>query len=134
MTINEAQNQIIQEMTDLNDWLDKYEYIIGLGKKHPPLNEQYKTEEYAVPGCQFNVWIHVKPHGNMLRFFADSDSTIIKGMLALLLRVFDNRSPEDIAAADLFFINKTGLSAHLSPSRANGLQSIVKHFQLYGRT
>jgi len=134
MTINEAQNQIIQEMTGLDDWFDKYEYIIGLGKKHPPLKEQYKTEENAIPGCQSNVWIHAEPNGNTIRFSAYSDSKIIQGILVLLLRVFNNRLPEDIEAADLFFINETGLSVHLSPSRANGLQSIVKQFQLYGKT
>jgi cysteine desulfuration protein SufE len=134
MTIIEAQNQIIQEMTGLDDWFDKYEYIIGLGKENPPFKEQYKTEKYAIPGCQSNVWIHAEPNGNAIRFSAYSDSKIIQGILVLLLHVLNNRLPEDIETADLFFINETGLNAHLSPSRANGLQLIIKQFQLYGKT
>lgn len=134
MTIDEAQNRIIREMSDLDDWLDKYEYIIGLGKKHVGMDERYKTEENAIPGCESNVWIHAEKNGNALRFLADSDSVITKGILALLLRVLDNRSPEEITLADLFFIAETGLSAHLSPSRATGLKSIVNRFKSYGST
>jgi len=133
MTIDEVQIQIIQEMADLDDWLDKYDYIIEFGKKHPPIKAQYKTEQNAIPGCQSKVWMHAALNGNTLRFYADSDSIIIKGMLALLLRILDNRSPVDIIATELFFIDKTGLSAHLSPSRANGLQLIIKQFMLYSK-
>jgi cysteine desulfuration protein SufE len=132
MTIDEAQNRIIREMSDLDDWLDKYEYLIGLGKNHHSMDERYKTEENAIPSCQSNVWIHAEKNGDTLRFLADSDSVITKGLLALLLRVLDDRLPEEIASADLFFLTETGLSTHLSPSRATGLKSIVKRFKSYG--
>jgi len=134
MTINEIQNSIVHEMSDLNDWLDKYEYLINLGKKHEPLGNQYKTEENSLQGCQSQVWIRAKLEDNKIHFSGDSDSIITRGILSLLLRVFDNQSPDDIANADLYFIDEIGLSTNLSPSRANGLQTIIKQLKDYGNT
>lgn len=125
----EVQNQIIREMADLHDWFDKYEYMIQLGNSIPDLDPKFKTEQNHIPGCQSSVWIHTEKHDGKLRFFTDCDSRIIKGMLALLLRIYDNRSPEEISSADLFFIRETGLDKRLSPSRANSFQLLINQFQ-----
>ncbi len=130
MTIDAIQDEIIEEMSVLDDWMGKYEYLIGLGKRMSPPDETLRSEKHAMKGCQARVWIRAELNDNRIHFSADSDSIITKGMLALLLRVLNNRSPEEIAGADLYFITKTGLSTNLSPARANGLALIVKQMRL----
>jgi cysteine desulfuration protein SufE len=125
MTIDEVQDAIVEKFGTLDDWLEKYEYLVGLGEELPPADEGLRTEKYALPGCQSRVWIRAERHEGMVRFAADSDSAITKGILALLLRVLDGRRPADIARADLYFLEKTGLSSGLSPTRANGVATIV---------
>ncbi len=129
MTINEQQDNVIREMSQLGDWFDKYEYLIALGRDLPPLPREYRTDEYAISGCQSAVWIVATPDGDWLRLAADSDALITKGILALLLRVLNDQPAHKIADADLYFIEKTGLGPNLSPSRANGLAAIVKHIK-----
>jgi cysteine desulfuration protein SufE len=134
MTINEIQDKIIEEFSILDDWLDKYEYIIKSGKELDPLQETLKTEENSVKGCQSRVWIGAELKGNELCFFADSDALITKGLIALVLRVLNNQTPDVIANTELYFIDKIGLSSNLSPSRANGLASIVKHIKWHAQS
>jgi cysteine desulfuration protein SufE len=134
MTINAIQDKIIEEFSALDDWIDKYEYLINLGKELNPLAADLKTEDNAIKGCQARVWISVELKNGKMIFSADSDALITKGLIALLLRVLNNQTPEDIVNSDLYFIEKIGLSSHLSPSRANGLASIVKHIKWYGET
>lgn len=132
MSINEIQDEIIEEFSELDDWMDRYGYIIDLGNQLPPLDEKYKTPEYLIEGCQSRVWIHadLTPEGR-IHFEADSDALIVKGIIALLVRVLDNQTPADIAAADLYFIDAIGLSEHLSPTRSNGLLAMVRQMKLY---
>jgi cysteine desulfuration protein SufE len=132
MTINEVQEQIIQEMAAQEDEMDRYKYLIDLGKNHPDLEARYRTEANALPGCQYRVWIHAEERDGRLRFRADSDSTIIRGILALVLRVLNNRSRREIATADLYFVEKTGLSTRLSPTRAHGVATIIKRMRSCG--
>jgi len=127
MTINAIQDIIIEDFAALDDWLDKYEYIINLGKELAPLDDRLKIEQNAVKGCQSKVWISSELSGGKINFLADSDAMITRGLIALLLRVLNNQTPEDVANAELYFIDRIGLSSNLSPSRANGLASIVKH-------
>lgn len=131
MNINDIQDRIIEKFSGLGDWIDKYEYIIDLGKKLNPLPPALKTEENAIKGCQARVWISAGLEDGKLYFRADSDALITKGLIALLLQVLDHQTPGDIADSDLYFMDKIGLSSHLSPSRANGLASIVKHMKWY---
>ncbi len=130
-TIKEMQHEIIQEMSRLNDWIDKYEYIIQLGKQHPAIDNTLRTQENAIPGCQSNVWIIPQKDGDRMSFLADSDSAIIRGMLVLLLRIFNHQTSEAIRHANLFFLKETGLVNQLSPSRANGLMAIIKQFRSF---
>jgi cysteine desulfuration protein SufE len=132
MTIDEAQDAIIDEFVRLRDWLDKYEYLIDLGNKHNPPVEGFKIDRNALQGCQSQVWISVAVADGKLSFLADSDSVIIKGILALLLRVLNGRPPAEVATADLYFLKEIGLSTNLSPARANGLAAIVKHLRRLG--
>lgn len=132
MTINIIQDKIIEEFSFLDDWLDTYAYIISFGKKINPINKRLKNENNLIKGCQSNVWMSAVLKGSKVRFCADSDALITKGLIALLLRVLNNQLPEDIVHSDLYFIDKIGLSSNLSPSRANGLASIVKHMKWYG--
>ena len=132
MTINEIQNQIITELSGIGDWLDKYQYLIDLGKKLVPVDEKFKNEKNALQGCQSQVWIFSEIRDKRVRYAVDSDSTIIKGILILLLRVLDNQSPDDIKTAHLYFVEKTGLITSLSPSRANGLAAIIRRMQMVG--
>ncbi|PHN04933.1 SufE family protein [Flavilitoribacter nigricans] len=132
MTINEIQDEIIGEFAFFDDWMDKYEYIIELGKDLPLINEQYKTEDHLIKGCQSLVWLHADEKDGKVQFTADSDAIITKGLIALMIRVLSDQEPADIAAADLYFINKIGLQEHLSPTRANGLLSMVKQMKMYG--
>ena len=127
--INKIQDKIIEEFSKLNDWFDKYEYLIDLGKSLEPLDEKLKSEENSISGCQSKVWLKAEIRNERIHYLADSDSLITKGMISLLLRVLNNQFPEDIVNADLYFIDKIGLNSNLSPARANGLISIVKQIK-----
>lgn len=126
MTITEKQEKLIKEINKFSEWFDKYEYIINLGKKLPPILQEYKTEENSISGCQSQVWLHAELKQGLLHFSADSDSMITRGLIALLINICDQESPEVINEMDFYFINEIGLNSNLSPSRANGLFSIVK--------
>ncbi|MBR9922598.1 MAG: SufE family protein [Bacteroidetes bacterium] len=132
MTINEIQDEIIEEFGFFEDWMEKYGYIIDLGKNLPLIDAQYKDEEHQIKGCQSQVWLQADMEEDRVRFTADSDAVITKGIIALLIRVFDNQKAADIAHADLYFIDKIGLKEHLSPTRSNGLLSMVKQMKYYG--
>ena len=131
MTLKEREQEIIDEFSVFGDWMDKYEYIIDLGKEAKPLDPKYKTDDYLIRGCQSQVWLHAWKEYGKVRFEADSDAFITKGIIALLIRVFDGLSPEEILNADLKFIDEIGLKDHLSPTRANGLLSMIKQMKLY---
>lgn len=131
MTINEIQDKIIEEFSDLNDGFDKYQYIVNLGRSLEPLNKEYKTEEYLISGCQSNVWLKAEILENKIYFSADSDSLIIKGIISLLLRVVNNQSPVDILNKELYFIDRTGLRSKLSPARGNGLFSMISQIKTF---
>ena len=133
MNINHSQDRIISEFEPLMEWFDRYEYLIKLGKSLEPMPDRFKTEENTIPGCQSTVWLRAERDGGGIRFFADGDALITRGIIALLLRVLDRRSPEDIESADLYFIDRIGLSANLSPSRANGVASIVQQMKRAAR-
>lgn len=132
MTINEIQDEIIEEFSEIDDWMDRYGYIIDLGNQLPPIEEKYKTPQYLIEGCQSRVWINAEltPEGTVV-FEADSDAIIVKGIIALLIKVLDNHKPGDILDADLYFIDRIGLSEHLSPTRSNGLLAMVKQMKVY---
>ncbi len=131
MTIKEIQNEIIEEFTLFDEWMDKYEYIIELGKDLPMIEGQYKTEDYLIKGCQSQVWLHANLVDGNIIFTADSDAIITKGIIALMIRVFSNHTPKEIIDSELFFINKIGLKEHLSPTRSNGLLAMVKQIKMY---
>ncbi|MCX7834284.1 MAG: SufE family protein [Ignavibacteria bacterium] len=130
MTIKEIQQEIIEEFSMLDDWDSKYEYIIELGKQQPPLPDKDKTEENKVSGCQSQVWLKTEFKDGKLIFNADSDAIITKGLIALLIRVFNNQKPEDIYNSDITFLEEIGLMKHLSPNRSNGLLSMVKRIKM----
>jgi cysteine desulfuration protein SufE len=132
MTINEIQDEIIDEFSMFDDWTDKYEYIIDIGKKLKPLPEVYKTDENKIKGCQSQVWLHPHTENDKVIFEGDSDAVIVKGLIGLLIRTLSGQRPEDIAKSDLYFINKIGMSQHLAQTRSNGLASMVKQMKLYG--
>ncbi len=132
MTINEIQDQIIEDFSFFEDWMEKYEYIIDLGKSLPLINESYKVDENLIRGCQSRVWLHAENKDNKVVFTADSDAVITKGIIGLLVQVLNNQSAEEIAKSELYFIDKIGLKEHLSPTRSNGLLSMVKQMKLYG--
>jgi cysteine desulfuration protein SufE len=132
MTINQIQDEIIEEFALFDDWTDKYEYIIDIGKKLPPLSPEYKTEENKIKGCQSQVWLHADVKEGKLQFEGDSDAVIVKGLIGLLIRVLSNQKPEDVARANLHFIDNIGMSSHLAQTRSNGLASMVKQMKLYG--
>ncbi|MDB2633647.1 SufE family protein, partial [Flavobacteriaceae bacterium] len=125
------QEEIIDEFNLFDDWMERYEYLIELGKSLPLINDQYKIEENIIKGCQSKVWLYSKMNDSKINFTADSDAILTKGLVALLLRVFTNQTPKDILAADTIFIDKIGLKEHLSPTRANGLVSMLKQIKLY---
>lgn len=129
MTIQEKQQEIIDEFAVYDDWMDKYEYIIELGKSVPTLAPELKTQERLIEGCQSNVWLATELKDGKMYFSADSDAIITKGIIGLLIQVFNNESPATILQAELFFINQIGLAEHLSPTRANGLLSMVKRMK-----
>jgi cysteine desulfuration protein SufE len=131
MKIDDIQDKIIEEISSLNDWMDKYEYLIDLGRNFNPQDKELKTDENALTGCQSQVWIRAEFKNDRIFFFADSDSLIVKGILALLLRVLNNQPPKAIIKSELYFVDRIGLSTNLSPSRANGLTSIIKQLKWY---
>jgi len=131
MTIKEIQEEIIDEFSMFEDWMERYEYIIELGKSLPLINETYKIEENLIVGCQSKVWLHPEIEDDKINFTADSDAILTKGIVALLLRVFNNQKPVDILQTELYFVDKIGLKEHLSPTRANGLVSMIKQIKLY---
>lgn len=131
MTIEESQKEIIEEFEFLTDWMDKYEMIIQIGKDLPLIDEQYKIPENLIKGCQSQVWLHVDYHDGLLHFTADSDALITKGLVALVIKVLSGHTPTEIMHADLHFIDDIGLRSHLSPTRSNGLLSMVKQIKNY---
>ncbi|MFT5762516.1 MAG: cysteine desulfuration protein SufE [Polaribacter sp.] len=131
MTIKEIQEEIIDEFSMFDDWMERYEYIIDLGKSLPLINPVYKLDENLIKGCQSKVWLYSEIQNEKLVFTADSDAILTKGIVALLLRVFSNQKSEDILAADTKFIDEVGLKEHLSPTRANGLVSMIKQIKIY---
>lgn len=131
MSINEIQQEIIDEFAFLEDWAQKYEYIIDLGKKLPPLPDVYKTDDNKIKGCQSNVWLIAELRNGLLHFDADSDALIVKGLVSLLIRVLGDQKPEEVASANLFFIDEIGMTKHLAQTRSNGLLSMVKQMKFY---
>ncbi|KAA6345305.1 Cysteine desulfuration protein SufE [termite gut metagenome] len=131
MSINELQNEIIAAFNDFDDWMDRYQLLIDLGNEQKPLHEQYKTEQNLIEGCQSRVWIQVDEVNGNLIFQADSDAIIVKGIIALLVKVLSGHTPDEILNADLYFIDRIGLKEHLSPTRSNGLLSMIKQIRMY---
>ena len=131
MTIEEIQNQIVEDCSDLDDWMDKYQMLIDLGNELPELDEKYKTEKNLIDGCQSRVWLQCDYNDGKLFFLADSDALIVKGIIALLIRVVSGHTPAEIRDTQLFFIDSIGLKDHLSPTRSNGLLAMVKQIKAY---
>ena len=131
MTINDIQDEIIEEFIELDDWMDRYQLLIDLGSEQPPLDAKYKTEQNLIEGCQSRVWLQADLIDGHIHFQAESDALIVKGMVALLVRVLSDQTPQDILDADLYFIEKIGLREHLSPTRSNGLLAMLKQMKLY---
>jgi len=131
MTIKEIQEEIIDEFSMFDDWMERYEYIIELGKSLPLIDETFKKDENLIVGCQSKVWLHSEIEDQKITFTADSDAILTKGIVAILLRVFNKQTPTAILDADLYFIDEIGLKEHLSPTRANGLVSMIKQIKLY---
>ncbi len=131
MTINEKQDELIEEFEFLTDWVDKYEQIIQLGKELPLIDEQHKQDKYLIKGCQSKVWLYPEFKDGRILFSADSDAIISKGLVSLIVNVLSGFSPEEIRNADLYFIDRIGLKEHLSPARSNGLLAMVKQIKLY---
>ncbi|MDD7727372.1 MAG: SufE family protein [Bacteroidales bacterium] len=131
MTINETQDEIIEEFTALDDWMDRYQMLIDLGEEQAPLADADKTEQNLIDGCQSRVWILCEEKDGRLHFRADSDALIVKGLVALVLQVVNDHRPDEIYAADLYFIERIGLRDHLSPTRSNGLLAMVKQIRMY---
>lgn len=132
MTINEIQDQIIDDFSFFDDWMEKYEYIIELGKTLPLIKEEKKVDENLIRGCQSRVWLDAEMEDGKVVFSADSDAVITKGIIGLLIQVLNNQDAKSIAESELYFIDKIGLKEHLSPTRSNGLLSMVKQMKLYG--
>lgn len=131
MTIQEIQDEIVDEFSMFDDWMQRYEYIIDLGKSLPLIDEQFKTEDNIIKGCQSKVWVHADQNGEKVVFTADSDAILTKGIIAILIRAFSNQKAADILEANTDFIDKIGLKEHLSPTRANGLVSMIKQIKMY---
>ena len=131
MNIEEIQQEIVDEFMMFDEWMDKYEHIIELGKELPLIAEEHKIEANLIKGCQSRVWLHAEMAEGKIIFTADSDAIITKGIIALMIRVFSNHTPQEIAASNLFFIDQIGLKEHLSPTRSNGLLSMVKQIKMY---
>lgn len=131
MTINEAQDEVVEEFADLADWMDKYQLLIDLGNAQAPLDPKYKTDSNLIDGCQSRVWLQCDYNEGKLVLSAESDALIVKGIVSLLIRVLSGHTPDEIINADLYFIDKTGLREHLSPTRSNGLLAMIKQIRLY---
>lgn len=131
MSINERQDEIIEEIQDFDDWMDKYQLLIDLGNDQAPLDEKYKIESNLIDGCQSRVWLQADYEDGKIHFQAESDALIVKGIVALLIRVLNDSTPQEILDADLYFIEKIGLKEHLSPTRSNGLLAMVKQMRMY---
>ena len=139
MTINEIQDEIIEEFSGFDDWMDKYQLLIDLGNEQEPLEEKYKTEQNLIDGCQSRVWLVAdlveggkwNEEGKVIHFKAESDALIVKGIVSLLIRVLSDHTPQEILDADLYFIEEIGLKEHLSPTRSNGLVAMVKQMRVY---
>ena len=131
MTINEIQDEIIEEFSSFDDWMDKYQLLIDLGNEQAPLEEKYKTEQNLIDGCQSRVWLQADYTDGVIHFTAESDALIVKGIVALLIRVLSDHTPQEILDADLYFIEAIGLKEHLSPTRSNGLVAMVKQMRVY---
>jgi len=131
MTIDQKQDEIIQDFELFDDWMEKYEYIIQLGKDLPMIHEQYKTDENLIKGCQSRVWLHADYKDGKLFFTADSDALITKGLVSMVVQVLSEHTPQEIADANIYFVNKIGLQSHLSPTRSNGLLSMLKQMKMY---
>ena len=131
MTINEIQDEIIEEFSGFDDWMDKYQLLIDLGNEQEPLDDKYKTEQNLIDGCQSRVWLQADLIDGKIHFSAESDALIVKGIVALLIRVLSDHTPQEILDADLYFIEEIGLKEHLSPTRSNGLLAMVKQIKMY---
>jgi len=131
MTINQVQDNIIEEFSLFEDWMDKYNLLIDLGKELSAIDPKYKVKDFLIEGCQSKVWLHPDFDGKIITFTADSDAIITRGIVALLIKVLSNRTPEEILNSDLYFIDKIGLRQNLSPTRSNGLLSMVRQMKLY---
>ena len=131
MSINEIQDEIIEEFAGLDDWMDKYQLLIDLGNEQEPLDEKYKTESNLIDGCQSRVWLQADYKDGRIYFSAASDALIVKGIVSLLIRVLSGHTPQEILDADLYFIEEIGLKEHLSPTRSNGLVAMVKQMRMY---
>ena len=131
MSINEIQDEVIAEFSDFDDWMDRYQLLIDLGNEQEPLDEAYKTEENLIEGCQSRVWLQCDEADGKLLLRAESDALIVKGIIALLIKVVSDHTPDEILEADLYFIDRIGLREHLSPTRSNGLLSMVKQMRMY---
>lgn len=130
-TINELQDEVIEEFSDFDDWMDKYQLLIDLGNEQEPLDEKYKTEQNLIDGCQSRVWLQADMEDENVVFQAESDALIVKGIIALLIKVVSGHTPDEILNSDLYFIEKIGLKEHLSPTRSNGLLAMVKQMRMY---
>lgn len=131
MTISESQQEIIDEFSDIEDWMDRYAMIIDMGNALPPIDEKFKTPQHLIEGCQSRVWLNTEEHDGKIDFTADSDAIIVKGIIAMLIRVLNGHTPDEILSADLRFIDEIGLAENLSPTRSNGLLAMVKQMRLY---
>lgn len=131
MTINEIQDEVIEEFSEMSDWMDRYQLLIDLGEEQAPLPAAEKTEQNLIDGCQSRVWLVCNEHDGILTFRAESDALIVKGIVTLLIRVLSGHTPDEILNAELYFIEKIGLTEHLSPTRSNGLLAMVKQMRMY---
>ncbi len=130
-TINQLQDEVIEEFSELDDWMDRYQLLIDLGNEQAPLNEQYKTEQNLIEGCQSRVWLQADYTDGLVHFQAESDALIVKGIISLLIQVVSGHTPDEILDSDLYFIERIGLKEHLSPTRSNGLLAMVKQMRMY---
>ena len=131
MTIDELQDEVIEEFQDFDDWMDKYQLLIDLGNEQPPLAPKYKTDDNLIDGCQSRVWLQADMRDGLLHLEAESDALIVKGIIALLIRILSDHPPAEILSADLYFIESIGLKEHLSPTRSNGLLAMVRKIRMY---
>lgn len=131
MTIDQTQDEIIEEFSEVDDWMDRYAMIIDLGNTLPPISPEFKTPQHLIEGCQSRVWLNAEEHDGLVYYTADSDAIIVKGIISLLVKVLNGHTPDEILNADLYFIDRIGLAENLSPTRSNGLVAMVKQMRLY---